>query len=218
MRNMILIFTSLCVMFFAIVFGANYAVTLSSLDGSYNTIEEVPYTHVGLLLGTSKYATGGGLNQYFASRIQAAKELLIADRIDYLVISGDNGTANYNEPESMKQALIAEGIPEDRLILDYAGFDTYDSVVRMQKVFQQQEFIIVSQEFHTARALFIAKHKGLNAIAYNAKEIQGPSSGPLWVRETFARVKAVLDVISDRDPKFLGDPITIPQQRYTQPQ
>ena len=124
---------------------------------------------------------------------------------------GDNGNRGYNEPEDMKQALLEKGVPEKAMTLDYAGFRTLDSVVRCKEVFQQTDFIIVSQAFHNHRALFIARQKGMAAVAFNARSVGGASGLKLNLREYLARTKAVLDLyFLKKNPRFLGEKIDIP--------
>ncbi len=177
----------------------------------YNDIDSLPKHKVGLLLGTAKYTTNpkGGINLYYKYRIQAAVELYQAQKIDYILASGDNSKYNYNEPIEMQNDLVKAGIPRDKIYLDYAGFRTLDSVVRSQRVFGQDSITIISQPFHNQRALFIAKYKGIDAVGYNAKAVQGSYSWRTKIREKFARIKMLGDLIFNKQPKFLGDPIPI---------
>jgi len=172
-------------------------------------LNRIPKNKVGLLLGTSKYLRNGEENEYFKNRIHATIELYNAGKIDDIVISGDNSKSNYNEPLDMKNELIKYGIPEGKIYLDYAGFRTYDSMVRMNKVFGQCRFTVISQEFHNRRAIYIAKRINLNVIGYNAKDVTAYKGFKTKLREKFARVKVFLDLAVNKNPKFLGDPITI---------
>src|SRR5699024_6999105 len=113
-----------------------------------SSVEEIPQNKVGLLLGTSQYLKGGGVNPFFKYRIEAAVELYNHGKIDFILVSGDNKHSSYNEPRDFKQALITAGIPDDKIILDYAGFRTLDSVIRANKVFGQDSITIISQQFH----------------------------------------------------------------------
>ena len=177
-------------------------------DKNYDSVEEVPYNKVGLVLGTSKYSVQGQ-NLFYRARIRAAVELFNAKKVDYLLISGDNGTKYYNEPKTIKQDLIANGIPSDRIVLDYAGFRTLDSVVRAKEVFQVEKMTIISQQFHNERALFIASTKDIRAVAFNADDVGGNRGLSVKVRERLARVNMMLDLLLGKNPKFLGDPIPI---------
>jgi len=175
----------------------------------YNDINEIPKNKVGLLLGTSKYI-GKYLNYYYKYRIDAAVELYKNKKIDYILVSGDNSEKSYNEPKTFKIDLIKRGVPANRIYLDYAGFRTFDSVIRSKEVFGQQSITFISQRFHNERAIFIAKHNGINAIGYNAKDLHGKNGLKTRIRERFARIKAILDVFILRTkPKFLGEKIKI---------
>jgi len=193
-----------------VVFYANTVITSQARPRLYTDIDQLPHNEVGLLLGTSKYAPGGRVNLFFEYRIRAALELFEAGKIEYIIASGDNSHESYNEPVRMKEELVSRGIAEDRIYLDYAGFRTLDSVVRTNRVFGQEQFTIISQGFHSERALYIAGHQGLDAVAYGARDVRGPAGVSTSLREYFARVKALLDVhVLGSEPKFLGDPIEI---------
>ena len=169
-------------------------------------LEDVPVRESALLLGTSWSSRSGRPNRFFQYRIDAASELILANRVRVIVASGDNSHYSYNEPLAMQNALVQQGVPEERITLDYAGFRTLDSIVRMHEVFQQSDFVVVSQPFHLARALFIADARGIPAIGYAAADVEGGSIG-VRIREYAARVRAVLDVfVLHTEPRFLGDP------------
>lgn len=188
---------------------ADSAIERAAEGKVYSEVEDIPTKKVGLLLGTSKYAFDGRQNLFYLYRINAVIELYEAGKIEYVLISGDNGTVEYNEPEQMRDDLIAQGIPEDHIYLDYAGFRTWDSIIRANKVFIENDFIVVSQEFHNVRALYAAQANDVDAIAFNAQDVPVASSPRVWVRERLARVKAVLDNIVNAQPKFLGETIRI---------
>lgn len=122
----------------------------------YDQVETIPENRVGLLLGTSPKLRGGRPNLYFNYRITAAVELFQAGKISRILVSGDNRRMNYNEPVEMRKALIAHGIPDSVIVMDFAGIRTLDSVIRAKKVFGQDRFTIISQRFHNERALYIA--------------------------------------------------------------
>jgi SanA protein len=143
------------------------------------------------------------------NRIRAAAELYHAGKIDYILISGDNRYDYYNEPQMMQDDLIELGVPKEKIFLDYAGFRTLDSVVRAKKVFGLKSFTVISQRFHNERALFIAQNHGLHAVGYNAKDVSKNYGFKTNLREKFARVKVVLDLMTGKEPKFLGEQIEI---------
>ena len=192
-----------------LIFLANWRVDSKTDDLVYTDVQKIPHRKVGLLLGTSKMLINGWENLYFKYRIDAATALFKAGKIDYILISGDNGTKEYNEPEDMKQALIENSIPEDKIVLDYAGFRTFDSVFRADKIFGQKKFTIISQDFHTRRAIYIAQHLGLDAIGFNADDVSKNYGFKTQLREKFARTNMFLDFIFSAKPKFLGEKIII---------
>jgi len=170
-----------------------------------NQLENVHDSTVGVVLGTSKYTINGQQNLFYKNRIQATVDLYSSCKIEKILVSGDNSTQSYNEPRMMYQDLVHAGIPAEDIFLDYAGFRTFDSVIRAHKVFNQSSFVVISQRFHNERALFIARNNGIEAYGYNAKEVPFGLSPKTYVREKLARVKAVLDVyILGTAPKFLG--------------
>ncbi len=197
------------VLVFAVIVCANYAVRHTAKAFIYQNIDSIPQNKAGLLLGTSKLLRSGLPNQYFQNRIQATVDLYKAGKIEVVVISGDNSREGYNEPEDMKSELMLRGIPEDKIYLDYAGFRTLDSVVRMEKIFGQKSFTIISQKFHNQRAIYIAHAKGLQAVGYNAEDVNAYSGFKTQLREKFARVKLFLDLWTGKNPKFLGESVII---------
>ena len=201
---------SVFILFLLLLFWSNAKIENSSTSYIFKTLNELPKSRVGLLLGTSKYNRAGGVNLFFRYRIDAAVLLYQNKKIDYILVSGDNRTLSYNEPRDMRKALLARGIPDSAIYLDYAGLRTLDSVIRCKEVFGQSAFIIISQEFHLSRALFIAQHAGIYAIGFAAKNVPDAYSIKTNIREYFARTKAMLDIfIFTTKPRFLGDSITI---------
>lgn len=193
----------------AAILCANYCVKHTAKEFIYQNVSFVPQNKAGLLLGTSKLLKSGLPNQYFQNRIRAAADLFKAGKIEVIVISGDNSRKGYNEPEDMKSALVQIGVPEDKIYLDYAGFRTLDSIIRMDKIFGQRSFTIISQQFHNERAIYIAHAKGLQAIGFNAEDVNAYSGFKTNLREKFARVKLFLDLWTDKKPKYLGGPVVI---------
>jgi SanA protein len=176
----------------------------------FSLTDSLPANDVGLLLGTSKYLKGGSLNPYYAYRIDAAVELIKKGKIKYVILSGDNRMIQYNEPAQMREDLIKRGVDPKIIFLDYAGFRTLDSVVRAKAVFGQSSFTIISQAFHTERAVFIARQRNIKAIAYNAKDVNFQFGLKVQFRELFARVKLMIDLyLINKQPKFLGEQIVI---------
>lgn len=172
-------------------------------------MEDLPNVEVALVPGTSKFLKSGKVNQYFAYRINAAVALYKHGKVKHFLISGDHGRSEYNEPEDMRISLIEAGIPDSVITLDYAGFDTYDSMIRAKKVFGQQHFIVVSQDFQNERAVYIARSFGIEAWGYNAQAVTYRGGFLTKVREFFARGKANVEVLLGIEPTYLGEKIQI---------
>ncbi|PWH86667.1 protein SanA [Brumimicrobium oceani] len=194
---------------FLFAYFSNLLIINTAKEKTSFKLEKLEANKVGLLLGTSKYRAAGGINLYFKYRIDAAVRLYNSGKIEFILVSGDNSTQYYNEPEAFKAELIKRGIPAKKIFLDYAGFRTLDSVIRASKVFGQQKITIISQKFHNERAIYLAEQYGIEAIAYNAQDVSKNYGFKTQIREYFARSKAVLDVLFGVEPKFLGDKIEI---------
>ncbi len=194
------------VLIFAIT--ANLMVSNKS-QFTYNSVEDIPHNRVGLVLGTSKFLANGYENYYFKYRIEAAFELYQSGKIDFILVSGDNSRKEYDEPTMMRDDLIALGVPANKIFLDYAGFRTWDSVVRCKEIFGETKITIISQQFHNERAIFIAHCNDMEAVGYNAKDVNAYFGFKTQMREKMARVKVVLDYLFGNEPKFLGETIRI---------
>lgn len=176
---------------------------------TFSEIKNIPKNKVGIVLGASKFTNGNRINLYYKYRLEAAEALYNAGKIEYILISGDNSRKDYDEPSTFKNDLIAKGIPEHKIFLDYAGFRTLDSMVRAKAIFSLTECTIISQKFHNERAIYLAQKNNINAIAFNAKNTTGRYGLKTNLREYLAKTKAVLDILFRVQPKFLGEKIDI---------
>ena len=190
-------------------------VSWNARDRLYDSIEALPHHHVALVLGTSRLRDDGTTNWFFEHRMDAAAAIYKAGKADILLVSGDNfkSLKAGSEPEDMMKALLDRGVPLSSIVLDRSGYRTLDSIVRAQKVFGLSDVLIVSQQFHNERALYLADHCGLQAVAYNAADVDGWSGIKIGLRETLARVKMFIDFIVGQEPAFTGDsqPLTLMQ-------
>lgn len=193
--------------FFTIV--SDFAVKRIAQHRIHTEIGTLPKNRVGLLLGTAKYVARNKLNLYYIYRIEAAVKLYENGKIDFILVSGDNGSISYDEPTTMKNDLVARGIPASRIYLDYAGFRTLDSVVRAKEIFGQSSFTIISQRFHNERAIVLCKLHGINAVGYCARDVKNSGGIKTKARELLARNKMFLDSALGKRPKFLGERIDI---------
>jgi vancomycin permeability regulator SanA len=141
-----------------------------------------------------------------AARLELARRLLAAGKARVLLVSGDHMNWDYDEPNAMRTWLLAHGVPDEKIVRDHAGFDTYDSCARAKRIFGVEQAIVVTQTYHLPRAVMLCRRLGLNATGVGdetVKQFRTP-----WLisstREHGACVKAVADVISDRDPVHLG--------------
>ncbi|WP_312555414.1 SanA/YdcF family protein [Empedobacter brevis] len=199
----------ICILCLLFTFFANYKIEKSTENFVTDQLEHLPKTKVAVVLGTAPNLVNGYQNYYFTYRIEAAAKLYKSGKVTHFIVSGDHGRKNYNEPEAMKLALIKNGIPENVIYLDYAGFRTLDSMIRAKEIFGQKEFIVVSQEFHNQRAVYIARQNGINAYGYNAKDVNKHAGLKTNIREYFARAKVFIDSFLDVEPKFLGEKIEV---------
>ena len=196
-----------------LVIAGNLWIVTRAAGRVFASVENVPKNDVALVLGTSARLKGGGDNPFFVGRMAAAAELYRAGKIRHLILSGDNREARYDEPSSMRHALVQLGMPADAATLDYAGFRTLDSFARAKKVFGVDRLTIVTDDFHSPRAVLLARHFGIDAFAYHSRPVPMRSSAKTRIREIAARVRALLDLYVLRTkPHFLGPRIYLPTQ------
>ena len=175
-----------------------------------NQVGELPVERACLVLGTSKFLVGGGQNLFYTYRIDAAKQAYAAGKCAKLVVSGDNRHQSYNEPQTMKKSLVEQGVPPDDIFCDYAGSRTLDSVVRFKHIFGQSSGIVISQEFHNARAIYIGRANGINLTGFNAREVSSYNAFRTKLREVLSRVRAVVDVeLLHSEPRHYGEKIPL---------
>ena len=200
------------------IYGIDRWVSLRSEDHIISDITQVPEFQVAVVLGTSKYL-GKTLNEYYSHRINAAISLYDMGKVNRFLLSGDNAHRSYNEPWTMKRDLLKAGIPDGSIFLDYAGFRTLDSIVRAKRIFDTDNFLIITQRFHCERALFIAQYHDINATCLAVSDPVNHSGIKTRTREVFARTKAFFDLyIFNTQPKFLGpkEPIIIESEPTTE--
>lgn len=177
----------------------------SGAEGRMHSAHTVPDTPVALVLGT-RVQPDGTPAPFLTARLEIARELYATDKVRAILVSGDNMRHEYNEPEAMQRWLVEHGVPADKVVLDYAGFDTYDSCARAKRIFGVDRATLVTQQFHLARAVTVCRHLGVDAVGVGDETAR--AYGRTWqfaaAREYGASVKAALDVLSGRDPVHLG--------------
>ena len=167
--------------------------------------DAVPAAPVALVLGSEVYADGSP-SPFLAARLDIARRLLAAGKVRAILVSGDHGRWAYDEPGAMAVYLAAHGVPPQQVVLDHAGFDTYDSCARARRIFGVRRAIVVTQAYHVARAVALCRSLGVEADGVGDTSVaiyRQPWRRGL-VRERGAAVKALVDVLSRRDPIFLG--------------
>jgi SanA protein len=200
----------LAVLGLALTLYANLAPVWVARGRIYDDPALVPPTKVALVFGTTDRVDRRE-NLYFRYRIDAAERLWKAGRIRTIIVSGDNSTKFYNEPEKMRLALIERGIPGDRIVCDFAGLRTLDSVARAKEVFGLSEMVFVSQRFQNERAIYLARAYGLEARGFNARDVATAGGLRTRLREVGARVLMWLDIhVLGTRPHFIGDRIPLP--------
>jgi SanA protein len=187
-----------------VIVGAANAVVALGGGGWTRDPAAAPPAQAALVLG-AQVKPDGTPSAMLDDRVRAAAALYRDRRVAKVLVSGDHGRAGYDEVGTMRSELLRLGVPARDIFEDHAGFDTWDSMVRARKVFAVRSAIVVTQRFHLARALWLARRAGLRAsgLAADARGY-GAIMRSLQAREVVARVKAVGDVVTGASPRFLG--------------
>lgn len=210
MKTPLILAIALFALLTAITLLANWHTQRQTAAYLYDNAAQIPAHKAALLLGTSPTLADGRSNLYFTHRIRATAELYRAGKVRYIIASGDNRKHSYNEPDAMKAALIAQGVPPENITPDYAGLRTLDSVLRARDIFGQEGYIVVSQKFHNERAVYLARAHGIPAYGFNARDVAIRAGLKTRLREYGARVKMFIDLATGRQPRHGGGRITLP--------
>ena len=183
------------------------------VDGSAKrymvSVEDAPHSEAVMVLGALVYRSGTP-SLVLKDRLDYGYELYIAGKAKKILVSGDHGTKDYDEVNSMMNYLLGKGVPREDIFMDHAGFNTYDSMYRATRIFGIEKLIISTQEFHVKRAVYIARRLGMDAYGYPSDDKVIYQMRWMKLREFFAKAKAFWDTdIIRRKPKYLGDPIPI---------
>ncbi len=189
---------------------ANWRVQDAARGRIFLDAKEVPARTVGLVLGTSPTYRGGIPNAFFERRLDAAAALYRAGKVRCLLASGDHGTRYYNEVEAMRQGLVKRGVPASKIALDHAGFRTLDSLVRAKKVFGINDAVVVTDGFHLPRALYLAESNGIDAVGLTSANLTSSAARRPALREIGARALMMIDVLTHRQPRYLGPHVPLP--------
>ncbi|MFH8937373.1 vancomycin high temperature exclusion protein [Streptomyces griseosporeus] len=166
------------------------------------TVADVPRTGVAVVFGAGLWQ--GEPSPYLAHRLDAAAALYRAGRVEVVLVTGDNSREDYDEPDAMRAYLTRHGVPDRRIVSDYAGFDTWDSCVRAKKIFGVDRAVLISQGFHIRRAVALCEAAGVASYGVGVDETHDTTWYYGGTREVFAAGKAALDALFRPDPRFLG--------------
>ncbi|MFV0136126.1 vancomycin high temperature exclusion protein [Streptomyces sp. HMX87] len=171
-------------------------------DGRLHTTADVPRTDVAVVFGAGLW--DGEPSPYLAHRLDAAADLYRAGRVKVVLVTGDNSRKDYDEPDAMRSYLVRHGVPDRRIVSDYAGFDTWDSCVRAKKVFGVERAVLISQDFHIRRAVALCEEAGVASYGVGVAAVHDLTWYYGGAREVLAAGKAALDAAFEPDPRFLG--------------
>ncbi|GAA3063841.1 SanA/YdcF family protein [Streptomyces glomeratus] len=166
------------------------------------TTADVPRTEVAVVFGAGLW--DGEPSPYLARRLDAAAQLYRAGRVRVVLVTGDNSRTDYDEPDAMRSYLTRHGVPDERIVSDYAGFDTWDSCVRTRKIFGVDRAVLISQGFHIRRAVALCQAAGVTSYGVGVDDKHDMTWYYGGTREVFAAGKAALDALFRPDPRFLG--------------
>ena len=209
-RRLLTILLCLCILGLGIVTVINSTVKLSTRDQLLSTDEAIQLDDVDciMVLGCLVKADGRP-SDMLQDRLQRGVELYHKGAAPKLLMSGDHGRVDYDEVATMKQYAIDSGIPSENIFMDHAGFSTYESIYRAKEIFQAEKILIVTQEYHLYRALYIANRLGLEAYGVSSDYRTYIGQAMRDFREMLARVKDFGTCIIKPKPTYLGEAIPI---------
>jgi vancomycin permeability regulator SanA len=178
--------------------------TYASSSRYRTDVAHVPATPVALVLGAG--IEGSAPSPFLVGRLDVAVQLFRQGKIKVVLVSGDNSRTNYDEPAVMRDYLVEHGVPVQKIVVDDAGFDTWDSCVRAKKIFGVDRATVISQKFHLPRAVALCRRAGIDAwgVGHDSSGMDEIATGLGYGREVLATLKAMGDVLTESDPRFLG--------------
>lgn len=201
-RHRMLTVTGLALVVAALVVGGcNLWVRMSAASHEY-TVADAPSAPVAIVFGAG-LRPDGSPSPALQGRLDDAAALYRRGTVRVLLVSGDNGTAAHDEPTAMREYLVAQGVPAAKVVRDFAGFDTWDTCVRAKKIFGVDRALVVTQQYHLPRAIFLCRQAGIDADGAADPHVEGMRNS-FTLREIPADVKAAWDAMRGPAPKFLG--------------
>ena len=194
------------VLIILIISSTSLIIRLKTRAYIWDNVDEIPHTEAAVVLGAS-ILEDGSLSPILEDRVNFAIKLYKANKVEKILVTGDNSSLAYNEVNPVRLYLLERGIADKNIFLDHAGFDTYSSMYRARDIFLADSITIVTQSFHLPRSVFTARALGLDAYGMNADN--GHYKFRNSVREMFANVKTVINLVFSREPKYLGKEIPL---------
>ena len=209
------VFLAVILIFTIGIFGISSHVARNIEGKIFREAAEIPQKKVALVFGAG-IKQDGKLSDVLTDRLETVFELYTFQKVRKIIVSGDNGSVNYGETNAMRDYLLERGIVPRDIFTDYAGFDTFDSIYRAREIFGANDLILISQEFHLPRALFIAKNLEIEAVGFSANLREYRNARRMRLREILANVKAAGELLLEpirklfhSQPKFAGKKIPI---------
>jgi SanA protein len=190
-----------------LILGINYYVKSETNSLIFYSENEIPINNVGIIFGAG--INGDKPSKYLKDRLDAGIKLFKAKKINKILLSGDNGSDAHDELTVMKIYCFKNGIDTTKIYIDYAGFDTYSTMFRAKNIFKIDKAVLITQEYHLNRAIYIGNNLGIESIGFSANQGEYRNYNYVRFREYFSICKSVIDVIRNRDPHFLGTEINI---------
>ncbi|CAA9200352.1 hypothetical protein FLA105534_03088 [Flavobacterium bizetiae] len=207
MKKKFKIFLYLLIIGLVTIVSINYYVKSSTKKNIYYSIKRFPKNDVGIIFGAG--INGDQPSKYLKDRLDAGILLYKANRINKILLSGDNGRDEYDELTVMKNYCFNHGVDTTKIFIDYAGFDTYSTMYRAKHIFNIKRATLISQEYHLNRAIYIGQKLGIKSVGYSANNGEYLGYKYVTFREYGSICKSFFDVLRNRDPRFLGTPIDI---------
>lgn len=197
----------LCLIGLAVVLVTNSNVTAKTEKEIFTELKDVPKTKVVIIFGAG--ISGDQPSRYLKDRLDAGILLYKSNKVDKILLSGDNGRNEYDELTVMKLYCQKNGVDTTKIYIDYAGFDSYSTMYRAKHIFKVDTAILVSQKYHLNRCIYLGDQLGIESFGYSADRGIYPGYNYYSFREKLSVTKSVLDIIRNRKPIYLGKPVDI---------
>jgi len=207
LKKYLKIFLYLIIIGLVAVLSVNVYVKSSTKKYISHTLKKFPKNDVGIIFGAG--INGDQPSKYLKDRLDAGILLYKAKRINKILLSGDNGREEYDELTVMKNYCFSHGVDTTKIFIDYAGFDTYSTMYRAKHIFKIKKATLISQEYHLNRAIYIGQKLGIKSVGYSANKGEYLGYKYVTFREYLSIFKSFFDVLRNREPRFLGNPINI---------